>query len=124
MFTLRTFGETRRSNAMNTVSASARASLSACVICLIGLAGKSQVHATEIRLLSAAAMQSVFKQVAGEYERTSGYKLIIDYATMGAINDRVLRGETADLIISSSQSISNLVKQGRIDAKSQLPICK
>jgi len=81
-------------------------------------------HAAEIRVLSAAAMQSVLKQIVGEYERASGDKLIIDYATMGAINDRVLKGETPDLVIGSSQSISNLVKEGRIDEKSQLMICR
>jgi molybdate transport system substrate-binding protein len=49
---------------------------------------------------------------------------MIDYATMGAINDRVLKGETADLVIGSSQSISNLVKEGRIRQNSQMTICR
>jgi molybdate transport system substrate-binding protein len=91
---------------------------------MVLLGGTSQIRAGEIRLLSAAAMQSVFKQLAGDDERTSGHRLIIDYATMGAINQRVLQGETADLVIGSTQSISSLVKEGRINAKSQLPICK
>jgi ABC-type molybdate transport system substrate-binding protein len=68
------------------IPALARTILSSCSMFLVGLLGShSQSGATEIRLLSAAAMQSVFKQVASEFERTSGHKLIIDYATMGAI---------------------------------------
>lgn len=84
----------------------------------------SPTRAAEIRLLSAAAMQSVFREIAGEFERTSGHRLIIDYATMGAIDQRVLRGETADLVIGSTPSISNLVKEGRLHADSQTTIGK
>ena len=91
---------------------------------MVLLGGNSQTRAGEICLLSSAAMQSVFKQIEGDYERTSGHRLSIDCATMSAINQQVLHGETADLVIGSTQSISNLVKEGRIDAKSQLPICK
>jgi molybdate transport system substrate-binding protein len=43
---------------------------------------------------------------------------------MGAINERVMQGETPDLLIGSSQSISNLLKAGRIEPHSQLQICK
>jgi len=81
-------------------------------------------RAAEVRLLSAAAMQSVLKEIASDFERISGHSLIIDYATMGAIDQRVLGGETADLVIGSSPSISNLVKEGRIRADSQVTICK
>jgi molybdate transport system substrate-binding protein len=64
---------------------------------------RSPTRAAEIRLLSAAAMRSVFKEIAGEFERTSGHRLIIDYATMGAIDQRVLGSETADLVIESTR---------------------
>ena len=80
--------------------------------------------AEDIRVLSAAAMQSVLKEVGSEFERSSGHRLVINYGTMGAINQRVLDGETSDLIIGSSQSIAGLVKAGRINADSQLAIAK
>ena len=70
------------------------------------------VHAAcgdELRLLSAAAMQTVFKETAGEFERQSGHRLNIEYATMGAIDQRVMAGETADVVIGSLPSISGLV---------------
>src|SRR5262245_30563743 len=110
---------------MNTISTLARAGLSAFSICLTGLsASHSPAAGAEVRLLSAAAMQSVLKQIASEYERITGQQLIIEYATMGAINERVLHGETADLVIGSTHSISNLAKKGRIDPQSQVQICK
>ena len=86
-------------------------------------AAPSPAHADEIRLLSAAAMQTVFKETVDEFERRSGHRLIIHYATMGAIT-QILPGERADLVISSSQSVAELARQGRIRAGSQVTICR
>jgi molybdate transport system substrate-binding protein len=43
---------------------------------------------------------------------------------MGAITERVLGGETADLVIGSTPSIARLVKEGKIDAGSQMTIAR
>src|SRR5882762_5316673 len=80
--------------------------------------------AAEIRLLSAASMQTVLKETVGEFERTSGHKVTIAYSTMGAITKRIVGGEEADLVISSPASISSLVTQGRINAGSEVTISK
>jgi molybdate transport system substrate-binding protein len=87
------------------------------------LLGKA-TGAAEIRLLSAAAMQSVFKDISAEFERTSGHKLNITYTTIGGITERVQRGETADFIIGSSLNMPTLVGAGKIEAASLTPICK
>jgi molybdate transport system substrate-binding protein len=81
--------------------------------------------AAEIRLLSAAAMQSVFKDIAGDFERTSGHKLNITFATIGGITQRIQAGESADFIIGSSLNMPALVKDGKIEGSSSLTtICK
>jgi molybdate transport system substrate-binding protein len=67
------------------------AASTALAVALLG----SSAHASEIRLLSAADMQSVFKRIANDFERESGHRLSITYATMGTISQRVLGGETA-----------------------------
>src|SRR5438105_2136052 len=41
-----------------------------------------------------------------------------------SLHQRVLGGETADLIIGSIDSISSLVKEGRIAAETQMTVCK
>jgi molybdate transport system substrate-binding protein len=81
-------------------------------------------QAAEIRLLSAAAMQTVFHMITDEFERTSGHKLVFAYSTMGAITERVMAGETADLIVGSTQSLDRLAKEGRIDPASRVTIAK
>ena len=104
-------------------STGARVAASAALVAAL-LAGANQARATDIRLLSAAVMQTVFKEIVGDFERTSGHRLILTYATMGAINQRILAGETADLVIGSTPSISVLVKEGRINADSRVTIAK
>jgi molybdate transport system substrate-binding protein len=75
-------------------------------------------------VLSAAAMQSVFKDIRDEFQRTTGYRLVPHYGTIGAVNEWTMGGEEADLIISSSQSMPSLVYQGKIQAGSQTAICQ
>jgi molybdate transport system substrate-binding protein len=96
-----------------------------CVL-TIGLAAliSTQANAAEVRLFSAAAMQSVFRDIASEFERTSGHSLTITYATMGAFTQRVLAGETADIIIGSEPSIATLVKEGKVRPDSEFTLCK
>jgi molybdate transport system substrate-binding protein len=81
-------------------------------------------YAAEVHVLSAAATQSVFKEIRPEFERISGHKLTIHYGTIGAVNEWIIGGEEADLVIGSSQSMPALVKQGKIDASSEMVICK
>ena len=88
------------------------------------LGSPKPVAAAEMRLLSAASMQEVFKEIIGDFERSSGHKVIIHYGTMGAITDWMRGGEQADLVISSLQSISSLVKDGKIEPGSQATISK
>ena len=87
-------------------------------------AGAPPAGAAEIRLLSAAAMQTVFKLIADDFERSSGHKLVFAYTTMGAITDRLMAGETADLIVGSSQSLEQLAKAGKIEPASRVTIAK
>jgi molybdate transport system substrate-binding protein len=91
---------------------------------LAALLGAAPAGAEEIRLLSAASMQTVLNELVGDFERASGHKVIIRYSTMGAITGRVAGGEQADLVISSPASISSLVAQGKIDAGSEVAISK
>jgi len=82
----------------------------------------SPARAAEVRVLSAAEMQSVFKEIREEFQRASGYRLAIHYGTVGAVNEWTMAGEEADLIISSSQSMPSLVYEGKIQAGSQTAI--
>jgi len=82
---------------------------------LSSAATATPLDAAEIRVLSAAVMQTVFKEVAADFERSSGHRVTFVYATMGAITERMLSGERADLVIGSTPSIARLVKEKKIE---------
>ncbi|MEA2915786.1 MAG: hypothetical protein QOJ15_7867 [Bradyrhizobium sp.] len=92
------------------------------ILILFGL--QNPIGAAEVRVLSAASIQEVFKEIIGDFERTSGHKMIIHYSTMGGITDLMRGGEEADLVISSAQSIGTLLDEGKIEAASQIRISK
>lgn len=105
------------------MNAAARgAVLAALTVALSGGAGTP--HAAEIRLLSAASMQTVLSEIVGDFERSSRHKVTIRYSTMGTITGRIAGGEEADLVISSPASISALVAQGRIDGSSLVTVAR
>jgi molybdate transport system substrate-binding protein len=85
---------------------------------------QNPLHASEVRLLSAASIQKVFKEVVGDFERPSGHQVIIHYGIMSAITDWIRGGEQADLVISSLESISTRVKESKIEASSETTISK
>lgn len=96
----------------------------AAVAILMSIGSQQPAQAAEVRLLSAASIQEVFKEIIGDFERSSGNRVIIHYGTMGAITDWMRSGEEADLVISSLQSIAALVKEGKVEAGSQTTISK
>jgi molybdate transport system substrate-binding protein len=110
----------RNTKTFRRLGAITRLSLLATVL----LAGGFPAQAADLHLLSAAAMQTVFNGIAPEFERTSGHKLLISYATMGAITRRMLWGEYPDLVVGSTASIATLAKAGRIRPDTQVTICK
>src|SRR5438477_1016439 len=90
----------------------------ALIAIAVALTAAVPVRAAEIHVLSAAVMQTVFKDAAAEFERASGHKLVFDYRTMGAITERVLKGDSAELVIGSTASLTRLVAEGKIDPRS------
>jgi len=96
----------------------------ALIAMAVALTAAVPVRAAEIHVLSAAVMQTVFKDAAAEFERASGHKLVFDYRTMGAITERVLKGDSAELVIGSTASLTRLVAEGKIDPRSTVDIAK
>lgn len=109
----------------HTISSRARSILAQAVAAAVVLIGSQNLlKAGELRLLSAASIQEVFKEILGEFEQASGHTITLQYATMGAITERIRGGEQADLVISSRQSIATLLNEQRIEAGSQSTISK
>jgi molybdate transport system substrate-binding protein len=77
-----------------------------------GLAARAE----EIRILSPVAMRAAMPEIVAQFETSTGLKLKVEYATAGAIVDRVQKGDTADVAIASTAQIDLLLGNGKIAA--------
>ena len=72
-----------------------------------------KAEAAELKVLSAIGMQLVMEDLGPKFERATGHKLAITFATLGASVKRVQDGEIADVVIIPQQGIDDLVKDGK-----------
>ena len=73
---------------------------------------------TDIKVLSAGAVRSMVEAIGPEFERASGNKLTVAFATAFAQRERIINGETADVVILSESIIAELEKLGLVVAGS------
>ena len=75
-----------------------------------------KAEAAELKVLSAIGMQSAMEDLGPKFERATGHKLAISFATAGAAVKRAQGGEAADVVIATRQGIDGLVKNGKAAA--------
>jgi molybdate transport system substrate-binding protein len=73
-------------------------------------------EAAEIKVICAVGMQPVMQDIGPMFERVTGHKLAITFATGGATVQRVRDGEATDVAIAIQQGIDSLVKAGKLQA--------
>lgn len=61
-----------------------------------------------IKLLSAGAIQKMATDFAADFERDTGHKIDLNFATAGVVRDRIAGGEACDIVISSQSAIGEL----------------
>lgn len=80
-------------------------------ICLLMNGGEAQ--SAELRVLCANGMQTVMEDIAPKFERATGHKLLVTFATGGATIKRALGGEPTDVVIAPHRGIEELLKEGK-----------
>jgi len=93
-------------------SIAAAASIGLMFLLVLGI----KAEAAELKVLSAFGMQSVMEDLGPKFERATGHKLAISFATGGATVKRAQDGESADVVIALRQGIDSLVKNGKAAA--------
>jgi molybdate transport system substrate-binding protein len=84
----------------------------AFVILALGLA--TTVEAAEITVLSTGGARAVMTTLVPEYERVSGDKVTISFATPGNMRDKLVQGEAADVAVAIKAILPDLEKAGRM----------
>ena len=86
--------------------------LSAFAIGLLIATGAS-ANTAEIKVLCAVGMQQLMEDLGPKFERASGHRLAVTFATLGPALKRVQDGETYDVVWLPARGIESLVKDGK-----------
>ena len=76
----------------------------------------ASVEAGEVKVLSAVAMRAALDDLAPQFERQTGQKVVIAYATAGVLRDRIQGDEMVDVTILPRPAMDPLVAQGKVAA--------
>jgi molybdate transport system substrate-binding protein len=80
--------------------------------------------AAEIRVLSSTALKTTLDELAPQFERTTGHKIVASYGPSVRIAKRIADGEASDVVIVTPQGIEQLISQGKVVAESQTTIAR
>jgi molybdate transport system substrate-binding protein len=81
---------------------------------LLIAAAPSPATAAEIKLLGPVSLRVVLPSLLPQFEKSTGHKVTVGYATLGAITKRLVEGEAADVAMVSPAQNEELQKQGKL----------
>jgi len=79
-------------------------------------------QSAEIKVLGAGPVEHVFKDIAVAFARDTGHKVEGEFNTVGFIQDKLKKGEKADILILSDKVMEEMEKSGAIAAGSRIEI--
>jgi len=76
----------------------------------------------KLKIMCARSMHEVVTALAYDFTSTTGHEVELSFGTVGALQQRLDAGETADVVISGRPAIDALVRAGRLAANSRADI--
>ena len=73
-------------------------------------------------MLAAGAVQTAVRQLADEFATETGHALKPEFDTVGALRNRVLAGDRADVVILSEAGMAALEQAAKIDPKGTIAL--
>ena len=70
--------------------------------------------AAEIKVVSSGAIRAVLQQLTPAFEKSSGHKLVIEYATAGKVEEKVVTDEAIDVAILTKPRVDKLVSGAKL----------
>ena len=78
----------------------------------------------EIKVLSTTAMKTTLDDLVPEFEKSTGNKVIIDFAPSAKIKQRVADGEQTDVAIATADGLEDLVASNKIVGRSRADLAQ
>jgi molybdate transport system substrate-binding protein len=78
----------------------------------------------EIKLLAAGALQHALSELLPQFEKDTGHVVSASYGPVGALADRLAKGEAADVAIVSDTQIDELQTSGKVVGGTRVDIAR
>jgi molybdate transport system substrate-binding protein len=88
----------------------------AALAALAAVAASSAARAADLKVFSTIGVQPALEELAPKFEKATGHKLDITWATAAILVKRVQAGETADLLVLTRQGLDALTKDNKASA--------
>jgi molybdate transport system substrate-binding protein len=101
------------------------AAVAAAISSALFISTADAATASQIKVLSGSAIETAMAVLIPQFEKSSGHKVISDFnGAIGAMADRIQKGDAADVAIVSGLQIEMLEKQGKVISGSRTDIAK
>jgi len=81
-------------------------------------------NAAEIKVLSSNALKSALEEIAPQFEKASGHKLMLVWGAAVPLRAQIEKGEVFDATILNTPGIDALVLQGKLDSATRTPLVR
>jgi len=85
-------------------------------------------YADDIRVMTSGAFTAALLDLAPQYERATGQKIVVGTTTMGtgadSIGSRLQRGEPTDVVIVAATALDDFIKDGVVVAGSRVDLVR
>lgn len=100
----------------------------AIAVCLALGAPGTFARADEIRVMTSGAFTAAYLELAGEFQRREGHRLITEATSMGtgetSIDARLARGEAIDVVIVAADSLADFIDRGLVTKGSRVDLAR
>lgn len=86
---------------------------------LAAVGASAWAGATELRVVAPNAVKEAVSEVAAQFEKQRGVKVILSWGGSEAISRRVAGGEAFDVVVNTAQGVDRLIADGKLVAGSR-----
>ena len=83
-----------------------------------------EAQAADVRVLCSNGLKAVFEELAPQFERSTGHKIVVTYGLAAGFKQQIDAGAAVDVAILTPALIDDLIKSGKMAADSRTVIAR
>jgi molybdate transport system substrate-binding protein len=91
---------------------------------VLALCGVHAADAAELKLQVSNALKTTIEELAPQFEKASGNKLVIEFGAAAEIKTAIQKGAAVDVAILTSAVTDDLIKEGKLTAAGRADIAR